>query len=178
MEQYIAVIIFIILGIILAFFGRKIMETIAFIIGALLGAAIALWLAPELHERFLSDYLSANMCLLIGVIIGALIGGYLGRSLMYGMISFMVASMISGAVYILTSDPIVTLITFFVTLIIMHFLVRKFLAVITAFLGGCLVGAGIMFIAAGSLGGLSFIVFIIIAGLLTFAGARYQLSNK
>ena len=177
MEQYIAVIIFIILGIILAFFGRKIMETIAFVIGAILGAAIALWLAPELHQ-YVSEYLSADMCLLIGVIIGALIGGFLGRSLMYGMISFMVASMVSGAVYLLTGDPIVTFITFIIALIIMHFLVRKFLAVITAFLGGCLVGAGVMFLAAGSLGGLSFIVFIIIAGLLTFAGARYQLSNK
>ncbi|WP_455391560.1 hypothetical protein [[Eubacterium] cellulosolvens] len=177
MSIYIALLILILLGLALAFFGKRIMETMAFIIGAILGVAIALWLAPSLYARYFSTYTSAEVCLIIAVIVGALIGGFLGRSLMYGMISFFVASIFSATAYYLTGNYLVSLITFFVVLIIMWFLVEKFLAVMTALLGGCMVGAGVMMLTTGSLGGLSIILFIIIAALLTVFGARYQLQN-
>ena len=178
MSIYISLLILILLGLAIAFFGKRIMETMAFIIGAILGVAIALWLAPNLYEQFFSDYTSAEVCLIIGVIIGALIGGFLGRSLMYGMISFFVASIFSATAYYLSGgNYMVSLITFFIVLIIMWFLVEKFLAVMTALLGGCMVGAGVMLLTVDSLGVIALGLFIVIAAVLTIFGARYQLQN-
>jgi hypothetical protein len=173
---YISIIILIILGLALAFLGKRILETFAFLIGAIAGAALALMIAPYVYD-YVSDSISENVCILIAVIVGALIGGFLGRALMYGLISFLVASIVSYIVFSLTGNPVLTLISFFITLIIMWFMVEKFLAVVTALLGGCMVGVGVMFVAQGALGPLSLIVFIIIAGALTFFGARYQLEN-
>jgi len=184
MSIYISLLILILLGLAIAFFGKRIMETMAFIIGAILGVAIALWLAPNLYEQFFSDYTSAEVCLIIGVIIGALIGGFLGRSLMYGMISFFVASIFSGIAYSLSNENyIVTIIVFIVVLVIMWFVVEKFLAVITAFLGACMVGMAVMELTFESLnnnglGFIALILFILIAALLTIAGGRYQLQNE
>ncbi|MCK5561827.1 MAG: hypothetical protein KAJ51_14605, partial [Thermoplasmata archaeon] len=114
--------------------------------------------------------------LIIAVILGALIGGFLGRSLMYGMISFLTALTISGVVLSLTGDGLVTLIAFFVTLIKMWFIVEKFLAVLTAFLGAALVGYSLMLLSGSGFIGL--VIFLIVTGLLTVVGARYQLQNS
>jgi hypothetical protein len=168
--------ILLILGIALCFFGKRILETVAFLIGAIAGAALAMVLAPNLHQ-FVDQYLNAEQCLIIGIIIGAIIGGYLGKRLMYGMISFLVATTVSYTVNILTGDPFYTLVAFFITLVIMWFLVEKFLAVITAFLGASMVGSVamsglLMFIDDPFIG---FIVFLLVTAALTVFGARYQL---
>ena len=173
---YIGIIILVLLGLALAFFGRRIMETIAFVIGAIIGAALALMYAPALYT-YVEEYISLNMCIIIAVIIGALIGGYLGKSLMYGMISLLIALTCAGAVFALTGNWLTSLIVFVIVLIIMWFIVEKFLAVVTAFLGGCMVGLGVMIITA-SLGIISFILFIFIAAILTIFGARYQLQEE
>jgi hypothetical protein len=111
------------------------------------------------------------------VIVGALIGGYLGKRLMYGMISLMVAGTCSAAVQFLLGNPMYTLIAFFVVLVIMWFLVEKFLAVITAFLGASMVGTsamyGILFLF--DMPFIGFVVFLIVTAALTYFGARYQL---
>ncbi len=176
MYEYIGYIIFLLLGLALAFFGKRIMETLAFVIGAIIGAAVGLWLAPRLFE-YVDQYISLEICIIIAVIIGALIGGYLGKSLMYGMISFFVAITIAGVILMLTNDGLIALITFFVVLVIMWFIVEKFLAVMTAFLGGCMVGAVVMFLTV-DFGITSFILFIVAAAILTIFGARYQLQQE
>ena len=175
MFDYVAILIMIILGLVLAFFGKRIMETIAFIIGALIGAALALIFAPGLHP-YVDQYLSLELWILIVVIIGALIGGYLGQSLMYGMISMMVAGVCAATALFLTGNRLTALIVGLVTLVIMWFIVEKFLAAMTALLGGCLVGFAVFFLTT-NLGFISFVLFIIIAAALTIFGARYQLDN-
>jgi hypothetical protein len=174
--ELIGLVILIVLGLILAFYGKRILETFAFIIGAIAGAALALMIAPYVYS-YVSDSISEGLCIIIAVIVGALIGGFLGRAIMYGLISFIVASIVSYIVVTLTGDYVLALIGFFIALIIMWFLVEKFLAVMTALVGGCMVGVGIMYFAGGVLGPFSFIVFIIIAAALTFFGGRYQLEN-
>ena len=175
---FIALIVLLLLGLVLTFFGRKIMETFAFIIGAIAGAMLALWLAPLLVDYVVSDPNQQNICIIIAVIVGAIIGGFLGRSLMYGMISFLVATIISGIVFAITFNEVFALIAFFITLIIMWFLVQKFLAVMTAFLGGCMVGLIVMYLTSSFGPGISLIIFVLIAALLTIAGARYQLKDS
>ena len=64
--------ILLILGFALCFFGKRILETVAFLIGAIAGAALAMVLAPNLHQ-FVDQYLNAEQCLIIGIIIGAII---------------------------------------------------------------------------------------------------------
>jgi len=151
------------------------METIAFIIGAIIGAALALSLAPYIHP-YVEEYMSLTLCVIIAVIIGALIGGFLGKSLMYGMISLLIAITCAGAVLPFTDNWLIPLIVFIIVLIIMWFIVEKFLAVVTALLGGCMVGLGVLSLTE-SLGIISFILFIIVAAILTIFGARYQLEN-
>jgi hypothetical protein len=176
MFESIGILILLVLGLALCFFGKRILETIAFVIGAIAGAALALVLAPRLYQ-FVEEYLTLNQCLIIAVIVGALIGGYLGKRLMYGMISLLVASTCSYAANVLTGDAMITLITFFVVLVIMWFLVEKFLAVITAFLGASMVGTsamyGILFLF--DMPFIGFVVFLIVTAALTYFGARYQL---
>jgi hypothetical protein len=176
-----AVFIFLILilvGLALAFFGKRIMETIAFIIGAIIGANLAYLIAlnPRVQE-YVADYMSGETCIIIAVVIGALIGGYLGKSFMYGMISMMVAGSVAYVASFFTQNAVVILVVFFVALVIMYFLVEQFLAIVTALLGGCLVGLGVMGLTAG-LGFLAFVLFLIIAGALTIFGARYQLDES
>ncbi len=175
MLEQLGLIILLILGLALCFFGKRILETLAFLIGAIAGAALAMVLAPIIHP-YVEQYLSLEICLILGIIIGALIGGYLGKRLMYGLISFLVASTCAYAANLLTQDPLITLITFFVVLIIMWFLVEKFLAVITAFLGGTMVASVVVsFIVLSPL--IGFIIFVVITAALTFFGARYQLND-
>jgi hypothetical protein len=176
MLDSIGIIILLVLGIALCFFGRRILETIAFVIGAIAGAALAMVLAPRLYP-YVEEYLSLDMCIIIGVILGALIGGYLGKRLMYGMISLFVASTCSYAVNVLTDDPMFTLITFFVVLVIMWFLVEKFLAVVTAFLGASMVGSVAMYglLLVADMPFIGFVVFLLVTAALTVFGARYQL---
>lgn len=175
----IAFVIFILIGLALAFFGKRILETIAFIIGAIVGANLAYLIAinPQVQD-YVTDYMSGNVCIIIAVIIGALIGGYLGKSFMYGMIMLMVAGSCAYVASIVTQDRLVILIVFIVAIIIMWFIVEQFLAVVTALLGGCLVGIGVMGLTAEGLGGIAFILFLVIVGLLTIFGARYQLDES
>ena len=177
MENFVFLIL-ILVGLALAFFGKRIMETIAFIIGAIVGANLAYLVAinPQVQE-YVADYMSGELCIIIAVIIGALIGGYLGQSFMYGMISMMVAGSVAYVASIFIENNIVILVVFFVALVIMYFLVEQFLAIVTALLGGCLVGLGVMGLTA-SLGFLAFVLFLIIAGALTIFGARYQLDES
>ncbi len=178
MYDILVLVILILLGLVLAFFGKRIMETLAFIIGAIIGALLALWLAPIIYP-YVKEYISLNLCIIIAVIIGALIGGFLGKSLMYGMISLFVAGTISGVVLLLTDNGLIALITFFIALVIMWFIVEKFLAVMTAFLGGCMVGFAIFAITfSPDMMVISLILFIIIAAILTIFGARYQLQEE
>jgi hypothetical protein len=177
---YIGLVIFLILGILVAFFGKRIMETIAFVIGAMVGASLALMVVQyEGVQTLITDNnLDPNICLVIAVIVGALIGGFLGRSFMYGLISMIVASTVSYVAFVLTGNEILSLIVFFVALVIMWFVVEKFLMVITAFMGACMVGLSVMLLTFESMGTISIVFFIIIAALLTIAGARYQMQKE
>jgi hypothetical protein len=177
---YVSIVIFLLIGLVVAFFGKRIMETIAFIIGAMVGASLAMMIMryEGVQNIIAENNFDPNVCLIIGVIVGALIGGFLGRSFMYGLISMIVASSISYIALVLTGNEVLSLIVFFVALVIMWFVVEKFLAIITAFMGGCMVGLAVMMLTLDGVGAASVAFFIIIAALLTIAGAKYQLSNE
>ena len=171
-------IILAIIGLVLAFFGKTILESIAFLIGAILGATFAFMLAtsPAVQAR-VGAYIPLNWCIIIAVILGALIGGYLGKSLMYGLISLVFAGLCSYLALTLTGDTVIALIVFFIALIVMWFLVERFLAVMTAFLGAWLTATAVMMLTVG-LGFLAYVLFILIIAVLTIFGAKYQLSKS
>ena len=178
MLESLGLVILLILGLALCFFGKRILETIAFLIGAIAGAALAMVLAPYLAS-YVADYLTETQCLIIAIIIGALVGGFLGKRLMYGLISLLVAGTCAYAASVLTAgDALVTLITFFVVLVIMWFLVEKFLAVITAFLGGTMVGSVAMYgtLMVLDMPLVGFVVFLLVTAVLTYFGSKNQLN--
>jgi hypothetical protein len=61
----------------------------------------------------------------------------------------------------------------------MWFIVEKFLAVVTAFLGASMVGSVAMYgiVSFVGLPFIGFVVFLIVTAALTIVGARYQLDD-
>ena len=57
-------IILVLVGLALAFFGKRILESIAFLIGALIGATLAFLYAPALY-KYVDQYLSLQWWIII-----------------------------------------------------------------------------------------------------------------
>jgi hypothetical protein len=167
-------IILLIVGLALVFYGRAILKSVAFLIGAIIGATLALNLAEFIHP-FVDDYIGLGFCLIIAVILGAIIGGYLGMAFLRWMIAIFMGGigyMIAAAFFDPGIIPIIVGIVVFAIILIMF---DKFLSVITAMFGAFLAGVAVMNLTEPFIGApLAFVVFIVLAGLLAYYGAKYQ----
>lgn len=172
--------ILLIVGLALTFYGRRVLKTIAFIIGAVIGASLAYVIAVEIGPR-VEEYLSLQLCIIIAVVLGAIIGGYLGMAFLKGMIAmFMGFIGYSIATLIFTDESFIPIVIGIVVFVIIWLLIDKFLSIITAIFGAWLVGIAISgFIVAydSDLKMVAFIVFIVCAVVLAAIGARFQLDQ-
>lgn len=163
-------VIILLIGLVFAFWGAKLVKAIAGLIGAIVGSSFAYLLAMYFRDQLPSP----DACALIAAIIGALIGAYLAMALMkmficgfFGLIGFFI-----GLAF--TNNFIVAIILAIILAVIVSMVINQFLAIITAILGGLLVGYLVLAILDHPV---EFLIFLVIAGAVAFMGARYQIRN-
>jgi hypothetical protein len=158
-----------IVGLVLTFYGRRVLKTAAFIIGAIIGAGIGYLVGSALGDGF---------CIIIAVIVGALLGGYLGMVFLKGMVAMYMGAMgymIGSAIF---GGMLVPIIIGVIVFAIIYILFDKFISIVTAFFGAFLVAIAVQGLTVGYLGNsAAFILFIIIAVVLAIIGARVQLDQ-
>jgi hypothetical protein len=175
MDYYsLSYIILLIIGLALVFYGRVILKSVAFLIGAIIGATLALNLAILLGPLF-KEYIATEFCIIIAVLLGAIIGGYLGMAFLQWMVAIFMGGigyMIAAAIFGPGIIPIIVGIVVFAIILIMF---DKFLSVITAMFGAFLAGMAVMLLIEPYVGStIALIVFIVLACLLAYFGANYQ----
>lgn len=174
----ITLILFLIIGLGMAFFGEKILKTIAFVIGAAIGALLA-YSTVTCFELYFG--LNPIVCIILATLIGAILGGFLGIGMMYGMIAFyfgMIGFIIGivafGALNI--TGFIIAIIIGVIFFVVMSIFIEQFLAISTAIFGGILTGFIALFIVPPIPVGL--ILFIIISVVVSALGAKFQLETQ
>ncbi len=155
----------IIVGIILAFRGRRIWAGLMSLIGAIIGGAIG-----YIFGLMLNSWIAALILSILGAFIGSILFGYLVKI----ALAFVTALLIAGAFYItigagmdLDARMIVSVIILLIVYAIAYWFIQEIIAFITALLGGILIGAGVYLVGLGAtaalaLGGLSFLAGFII----------------
>jgi hypothetical protein len=151
----------IILGLVVAFFGRKLAKIVFFLVGGIIGALLALLISP----MFISppySYIAA----VVGFVIVGLIFFLLmrfGAGIVAGLAAFM---LLRGIV-----DVLLAIIIALIVLIIVIVLFDKVLSIITAFVGSLIFMAGLQQAGAS----LPVFLQIIIIAVITILGSIVQL---
>jgi len=142
-----AFIVLLIAGLVMAFFGKTFFKATWFLIGGLIGAALGLALGYFLGPYVYKD--NALVCPIIGAVVGFVAGGFLMLNwvrrvmcMMMAGAAFFMAFAITGALGKDTSTAlIVGIVVAAIVYIIVYIKFDEILSVMTAFLGGILVGA-------------------------------------
>jgi len=151
----------IILGLVVAFFGRKLAKIVFFLVGGIIGALLALLISP----MFISppySYIAA----VVGFVIVGLIFFLLmrfGAGIVAGLAAFM---LLRGIV-----DVLLAIIIALIVLIIVIVLFDKVLSIITAFVGSLIFMTGLQQAGAS----LPVFLQIIIIAVITILGSIVQL---
>jgi len=170
-----ALIVLILVGFVLAFFGKTFFKATWFLVGGLMGAAVGLALG-----YFLGGYVyNQTVCSIIGALIGFVAGGFLvlqwARNIMCFMIAgaaFMMTFSIAGVLHKSTSDAlIIAVIVAVIIFIIVYIKFDDVLSIVTAFLGGFIIGAIVSYKFFGG----NLIVLLAIGIPITIAGLYVQL---
>ncbi len=160
-------------GVLFAFFGARILEMSAFIIGALigliLGGLLGWFLGPLLG-------IAPYVCGAVGALTGVMVGGYMALQL----VQFLIMLGVSGAGAYLTFLLVgpswgVVLLAFVILFVITYLLYDRVLMILMAFLGGALGGIGTFFLSEGSIGGAAVAAAVAVAAALAILGAFYQI---
>ena len=174
----ISFIILLVVGLALTFYGRAILKSVAFLIGAIIGASLAYNVAVIIGPQ-LEEYIALGYCLIIAVLLGAIIGGYLGMAFLKWMIALFMGGVGYMVAAVFFGEGIIALIAGIVVFAIILIMFDKFLSVVTALFGAFLVGIAVMYLTSPYLGGLiSLILFVVIAGALAYYGATYQTDQE
>jgi hypothetical protein len=157
-------IILLVVGLVVAFFGKTLFKVVVFLLGAIAGGALAgmlvAWLFP-----------GSMICLLAGVVIAAIIGGYLALTIVKGILALAVGGIFAWIAAAVTPNMIVVLIAFIVGFVLALVLMDRLLGAITGVAGGAMAGFAITGFVAGSTGQMAGLVVGIIVAL---AGIYYQ----
>lgn len=122
--------VFLIIGILYCFFGRKLFDIFNFLIGALLALGLTTAVCP-----------ASGFSLLLLVIVSFLIGGLVGFFVPYLLVGIIGFSL--GVGLLIGFSPLLALISGIILGSIAVFLFRFFLHVLTALIGGSLAGSAI-----------------------------------
>jgi hypothetical protein len=153
--------ILIILGLVVAFFGRKLAKIVFFLVGGIVGALLALLISP----MFISPpytYIAAIVGFIIVGVIFLLLMRF-GAGIIAGLATFM---LLRGIV-----DMLIAIIIALIALVIVIVLFNKILSIITAFVGSLIFTAGLQQAGAPLPGFLQLVVIAII----TILGSLVQL---
>jgi len=150
-----------ILGLVVAFFGRKLAKIVFFLVGGIIGALLALLISP----MFISppySYIAAVVGFVIVGLIFLLLMRF-GAGIVAGLATFM---LLRGIV-----DVLLAIIIALIVLIIVIVLFDKVLSIITAFVGSLIFMAGLQQAGAS----LPVFLQIIIIAVITILGSIVQL---
>jgi len=158
-------IIFLILGLILVFYGRKLVKIVTFIVGGIVGAiSIYEYIIPWLKISEPFNYIIA--------LLGFIISGVLAVALIHLLGAVIAGYLAYRFVNPYFQDWMLPLIIAVIAFVVVLILFNKLLSIGTAVLGGILVSYSInIFISLGII--VSFIIIIVLA----IAGAYYQLKH-
>jgi hypothetical protein len=151
----------IILGLVVAFFGRKLAKIVFFLVGGIIGALLALLISP----MFISppySYIAAVVGFVIVGLIFLLLMRF-GAGIVAGLAAFM---LLRGIV-----DVLLAIIIALIVLIIVIVLFDKVLSIITAFVGSLIFMTGLQQAGAS----LPVFLQIIIIAVITILGSIVQL---
>lgn len=149
-----------ILGTILAFVGRKLLKLLVFFAGGVLGGAVMYFLALNILGETWALIMGAVGFVGIGLLCVAFIPIIFGISL--GFVAYHLADIFLGNV-------LISIIVGVAAFVIGIFIYKHVLSIITAVVGGSLILQGLVSL------GISTYISIIVALLLTIAGAVFQL---
>lgn len=156
-------ILFIILGLIIIFYGRKLVKIVSFIVGGIIGAIL-------IHEYVIPWLKISEPFSYILSLLGFIVSGVLAVALIHLLGSMIAGYLAYRFVYPYFQDWAIPLMIAVVTFAIVLVLFNKLLSIGTAVLGALLVAYSINIIIP-----LGPIIFIIIVVVLAVAGAYYQL---
>lgn len=154
----------IIIGLVLAFRGRKIWAGLMSLIGAVIGGTLGF-----LFGMLLNSWIVALILSMVGAFIGSLIFGYIVKI----ALAFVTALLVAGLVYIVIgpgADQDMRIIVSAVVLIIAYALaywfVQEIITLITALLGGILLGVGVYLVGMGAFAALALGALVFFVGFI------------
>ena len=151
----------IILGLVVAFFGRKLAKIVFFLVGGIIGALLALLISPMFISPSYS-YIAAVVGFVIVGLIFLLLMRF-GAGIAAGLAAFM---LLRGIV-----DALLAIIIALIVLVVVIVLFDKVLSIITAFVGSLIFMAGLQQAGAS----LPVFLQIIIIAVITILGSIVQL---
>jgi hypothetical protein len=155
----------IIIGIALAFRGRKLWAGLMSIIGAVIGGTLG-----YLFGMLINDWITALILSMVGAFIGSLLFGYIVKI----ALAFVTSLLVAGLAYIAIGQSmsqdmriVVAAVLLLVIYAVAYWFIQEIIAFVTALLGGLLVGVGIILLGLGttaavSVGGLVFLAGFVI----------------
>jgi hypothetical protein len=160
-----AALILILVGLVVAYFGKTLFKVTAFLVGALAGGALGFFVAAWLGG-------GSVICMLAAVVVGAIVGGSLSLAIATGIIALGVGGVFAWAASLfLPGDVIVAMVAFLIGLVLALIFMNKLLAAITGVLGGAMAGLGVVMLLPGATGG---IAGLIVGVMIALTGIYYQ----
>jgi len=172
--------ILVVLGLALAFFGRGILKKIIATIGMILGGVIG-YLGGSVISGG-SGYLAIGL---------ALVGAFIGLILFWKLVKIgfaLALGILAAALVFLSFGPpasptgagdsrvIAAIVAFLIVFGISYYFIEELIGIITAIIGGILVGVGAyLFLGPDTVGGIrTWIAAAAVGGVIFFAGAAFQ----
>lgn len=134
-------VILIVIGLLMAFFGRAIWDIIMSMIGGIIGSIIGFVIGFILFGGFIIP--------LIFMFIFGFIGSILFKYLIRLALALLVGIIVAALVWLLMDTPpmadfaIIGLIVMIVVFIPCYYFIEQLVSILTAFIGGCILGVGI-----------------------------------
>ena len=189
--------IMIVLGLVLAFWGARMVEMVARIVGAIIGAFVGFYIyigfLVHMVDWFSESDQNFTIGLFVVVLIFALLGAYLAFSYLRSIVSFTMAAAVYFICWNFLGQPpsplesgdldmgwLACLILAVVTYLLVHHYFRELLSYTTAVLGAFIMGNGLtsVLVYYDMIGGAFNIAVIVAMVLVAGLGAKYQLSGK
>jgi len=150
----------VIIGIILAFRGRKLWAGLMSMIGAIIGGSLG-----YLFGLMMNSWIAALVLSMVGAFIGSVLFGYIVKI----ALAFVTSLLVAGGAYIymgpsMNQDTrmIISIVLLLVIYVIAYWFIQEIIALVTAILGAILIGIGIYLMGFGTtlalaIGGLAFL---------------------
>jgi len=159
-------VVFIVVGLLVALFGKTLWKIVAFLTGAVAGGAAAAFITPFIAKLVGQDVMT---CSIVAAIVAGIIGGFLALRIVKGILAASIGIIFGSIALALTANnPWAGLIGFLAGFFIALMIMDKLMALLTAILGGAMVGFGAYIVYP------NMVLLIAVTFMLTIFGLYYQ----